>query len=61
MTAVFGTVFGMVLAVLGTTYASGVALPPVIFGSGVGAAIVGLVPFLVNLFGGFVGGTLGKS
>jgi hypothetical protein len=50
----------MMLTVLEATYAMGVALPPVIFGSGVGAAIVSLVPFLVNLFGGFVGGTLGK-
>lgn len=61
MTAVFGMVFGMMLTVLGATYALGVALPPIIVGSGVSAAVVSLVPFRVNLLGGFVGGTLGKS
>ena len=61
MTAVFGMVFGMMLAVLGAAYALGVALPPMIVGSGAGAAVVSLVPFLVNLSGGFVGGTLEKS
>lgn len=61
MTAVFGMVFGMMLAVLGAAYALGVALPPMIVGPGAGAAVVSLVPFLVNLCGGFVGGTLEKS
>ena len=61
MTAVFGMVFGMMLAVLGAAYALGVALPPMIVGSGAGAAVVSLVHFLVNLSGGFVGGTLEKS
>jgi hypothetical protein len=61
MTAVLGMVFGMMLAVLGVACASGVALPPMIVGSGVSAAVVSLVPLLVNLLGGFVGGKLGKS
>ncbi len=56
-----GGLNGAMMAVLGATYALGVALPPVIFGSGVSAAVAGLVPFLVDLFGGFVGGKLGKS
>ncbi len=60
MTAVFGIIVGVILAVLGATFALGVALPPVIFGPGVGAWMAGLVPFLVNLFGGYVGGKLGE-
>ena len=52
-----GGLNGAMMAVLGATYALGVALPPMIFGSGVSAAVAGLVPFLVD----FVGGKLGKS
>jgi hypothetical protein len=64
MTAVFGVVLGLVvgaiLAVLGVTFAEGVAMPPANFGLAGGVLLVGLVLFLVNLFGGYVGGKLGE-
>ena len=37
-----------------------VALPPVGFGMAGAALIAGLVLFLVNLFGGYIGGKLGE-
>ena len=64
MTAVFGLIVGLVvgtiLSVLGTTFAGGVAIPPANFGLAGGVVLAGLFLFLVNLFGGYVGGKLGE-
>jgi hypothetical protein len=64
MTAVFGLILGLVvgviLAVLGVTFAQGVAMPPANFGLAGGVLLAGLVLFLVNLFGGYIGGKLGE-
>ena len=64
MTAVFGLILGLVvgvvLAALGVTFAQGVAIPPANFGLAGGVLLVGLVLFLVNLFGGYIGGKLGE-
>ena len=68
LTAVFGLIAGTILAIvlvlLGTVFAEGlaaVAVPPSSFGP-IGAAWAAgtLILFLVNLFGGFVGGKLGE-
>lgn len=61
MTAVFGVVFGAILGFFGAPFAFGVALPPINFGSGVGVLLISLVPFLVDLPGGYLGGKLGES
>lgn len=67
MTAVFGLalgiVLGLVLAGLGLIAFGGDGLPaaPVGFGGIAGGAfLAGLVLFLANLFGGYVGGKLGE-
>lgn len=64
MTAVFGLIVGValgaVLALFGVVFAGGVAVPPVNFGLGTGTLLAGLLLFLVNLFGGYVGGKLGE-
>lgn len=64
LTAVFGLVAGIVLAVVfalwGVIFAEGVALPPAAFGLASAALLAGLILFLVNLFGGYVGGKLGE-
>ena len=64
MTAVFGLILGLavgvILAVLGVTFAQGVAMPPANFGLAGGVLLAGLVLFLVNLFGGYIGGKLGE-
>ncbi len=63
LTAVFGLIVGIVLAAVlslfGVLFVEGVAVPPVGFGLAGAALIAGLLLFLVNLFGGFVGGKLG--
>ncbi len=64
MTAVFGVVLGVILAVIlavfGLIFVEGVAMPPANFGFARGALLAGLTLFLVNVFGGFVGGKLGE-
>ncbi len=64
MTAIFGVIVGVVLAVIlavfGVIFAEGVAMPPVSFGLAGSALLAGLILFLVNLFGGYVGGKLGE-
>ena len=61
LTAVFGGILGILLAVFGAPFAFGVALPPLPVGSSVGGWLAaGLTPFLVNLFGGYVGGKIGE-
>ncbi len=64
MTAVFGLIVGLVvgiiLTVLGVTFAQGVAMPPANFGLAGGVLLAAAVLFLVNLFGGYVGGKLGE-
>jgi hypothetical protein len=64
MTAVFGLILGLVvgalLAVLGVTFAEGVAMPPANFGLAGDVLLAGLILFLVNLFGGYIGGKLGE-
>ncbi len=64
ITAVFGLILGVilaiVLAVFGIIFAAAVAMPPANFGLAANALLAGLFLFLVNLFGGFVGGKLGE-
>jgi hypothetical protein len=65
MTAVFGLVVGivltLVLAPFGVVFVEGVATPPVGFGLARQAAMIGGgLLFLVNVFGGYVGGKLGE-
>jgi hypothetical protein len=66
LTAVFGLISGIVVAVFlslfGVVFAEGVALPPASFGVGGDylTLAAGLVLFLVNLFGGLIGGRLGE-
>ncbi len=64
MTAVFGLMLGLVvgaaLAIFGATFAGGVAMPPANFGLARDVVLIGLLLFLVNLFGGYVGGKLGE-
>ena len=60
LTAFFGLIVGVVLAVFGLVFAEGVAVPPASFGLGRTALLAGLILFLTNLFGGFVGGKLGE-
>ena len=64
LTAVIGLIVGIILAVILTfshiTFAEGVAVPPAGFGLVGPALVAGLVLFLINLFGGFVGGKLGE-
>ncbi len=64
MTAVFGLILGLVVALIltiaGMTFAEGVAMPPANVGLTGGVLVATLVLFLVNLFGGYVGGKLGE-
>lgn len=64
LTAVFGLVFGLVLAgilgLFGVLFTEGVAMPPAGFGLASAALAAGLILFLVDLFGGYVGGKLGE-
>ena len=64
MTAVFGLFLGLlvgaILTILGVTFAPGVAMPPANFGLAGGVLLAGLILFLVNLFGGYIGGKLGE-
>lgn len=64
LTAVLGVIVGLALAVVlglfGIVFAEGAALPPVGFGFAGAALLAGILLFLTNLFGGFVGGKLGE-
>ncbi len=64
MTAVFGVILGIILAIIFLSFdlvlTGAVALPPVSFGIAGMALIAGLVLFLVNLLGGYIGGKLGE-
>lgn len=64
MTAVFGVITGLLVAIVlstfGLIFVEGVALPPSAFGLAAGALVIGSVLFAVNLFGGYVGGKLGE-
>lgn len=61
MTAVLGAILGVILAVFGAPLAFGVALPPILVSfSADGGLAAGLLPFFVDLFGGYVGGKLGE-
>lgn len=66
LTAVFGLMLGIIVAVFlalfGVVFAEGVALPPASFGVAEDplALAASLVLFLVNLFGGLIGGRLGE-
>lgn len=64
MTAVFGLAVGLVLAsvlaLFGVLFSEGVAMPPAGFGFAGVALLAGLLLFLVNLLGGYVGGKLGE-
>ena len=75
LTAVFGLIIGLILAMILALFrlvftedftvppaSFGVAdiVPPASFGLAGTALVAGLILFLVNLFGGFVGGKLGE-
>ena len=64
MTAVIGLVLGLaaaaVLAPFDAVFAWAVAAPPANFGFGGEALAAGLLLFLSDLFGGYVGGELGE-
>ena len=64
MTALFGLISGVILAIIlnvyGVIFPEGVAAPPACFGLTAEALLAGLVLFLFNLFGGYLGGQLGK-
>ena len=64
MTAVFGLAVGLVLAsvlaLFGVLFSEGVTMPPAGFGFAGTALLAGLLLFLVNLLGGYVGGKLGE-
>lgn len=64
MTAVFGLVValvvGAVLAVFGAAFVEDVAMTSANSGLLRGALLTGALVFLVNLFGGYVGGKLGE-
>ena len=75
LTAVLGLIIGItmaiILALFGLVFAEGFPVPPASFGFAdivppasfgfsSAALLAGLVLFLVNLFGGFVGGKLGE-
>jgi hypothetical protein len=65
MTAVFGLAVGIaltfVLTAFGAVFVEGVAAPPVGFGLARQAVMIGGLPlFLINVFGGYVGGKLGE-
>ncbi len=64
LSAVLGLIAGLILAAVlgmfGVVFAEGAALPPVGFGLASAALLAGFVLFLINLFGGFVGGKLGE-
>ena len=55
-----GIVLAAILSLFEIIFAEGVAVPPVSFGLSGAALAAGLLLFLVNLFGGFVGGSLGE-
>lgn len=65
VTAVVGLVLGVILALIitnfGDVFAEGVALPPANFGLSFKELLASLSLFLINLFGGYVGGKLGES
>lgn len=60
LTAVVGLIVGIILSLFGIVFAEGVALPPASFGLVGAAPVAGLVLFLTNLFGGYVGGKFGE-
>lgn len=64
MTAVFGLIVGLILGVTlaigGVVFAEGVAVPPVSFGLAGVALAAGLVLFVLNLLGGYLGGRMGE-
>ncbi len=64
MTAVLGLVLGLAasaaLTPFDAVFAWGVAAPPANFGLGGEALVAGLLLFLSDLFGGYVGGELGE-
>lgn len=55
-----GIILTIVLALFGTVFVEGISVPPAGFGFFGTASIAGSILFLVNLFGGFVGGKLGE-
>lgn len=64
MTALFGLITGLILAIVldtyGVVFPEGVASPPACFGLTTEALLAGLVLFLFNLFGAYLGGQLGE-
>ncbi len=64
MTALFGLIPGVILAIVldvyGVVFPEGVAAPPACFGLTAEALLAGLVLLLFNLFGAYLGGQLGE-
>ena len=64
MAAVLGLAVGLVLttvlAAFGVLFSEGVTVPPAGFGFAGAALLAGLLLFLANLMGGYVGGKLGE-
>ena len=64
MTAVIGLAVGLVLtavlATFGVLFSEGVAVPPAGFGFARAALLAGLLLFVANILGGYVGGKLGE-
>ena len=64
MAAVLGLAVGLVLttvlAAFGVLFSEGVIVPPAGFGFAGAALLAGLLLFLANLMGGYVGGKLGE-
>lgn len=55
-----GVVLALILTPFQVIFPEGVALPPACFGLEADTLVAGLILFFVNLFGSFVGGTLGE-
>lgn len=55
-----GIVLALALAPFQVVFVEGVALPPACFGLEGEGLLAGLILFAANLFGGFVGGTIGE-
>ncbi len=64
LATVFGLAVGLVLttvlAAFGVLFSEGVTVPPAGFGFAGAALLAGLLLFLANLMGGYVGGKLGE-
>lgn len=58
---VSGLALAAVLSAFGLVFAGGVAMPPSCFGLDGEGIVAGLILFLFNLFGGYLGGLIGEA